>query len=66
MAKVTNHSSNPVVLPDGTFLPIGEEVDVKDWAKIKDHALTASMVEADLLKVGAAKTDTAKTESDKK
>lgn len=61
MAKVTNNGTNPVVLSDGTLLPIGEEVDVKDWAKLKEHHLTAAMVEADLLKVG-----TAKAEADKK
>ncbi|WP_122593275.1 hypothetical protein [Pseudomonas viridiflava] len=60
MAKVTNNSTNPVVLSDGTQLPLGEEVDVKDWAKLKEHHLTAAMVEAGLLKVSAAKADSDK------
>ncbi|MCS3467091.1 hypothetical protein M2401_000812 [Pseudomonas sp. JUb42] len=57
MAKVTNTSKNPVVLSDGTFLPVGEEVDVKDWAKLKDHHVTAAMVESGELQAGAAKTE---------
>jgi hypothetical protein len=57
MAKVTNTSKNPVVLPDGTFLPVGEEVDVKDWAKAKDHHVIAAMVETGELQAGSAKTD---------
>ncbi|SDQ71941.1 hypothetical protein SAMN04490192_2880 [Pseudomonas lundensis] len=60
MAKVTNTGTNPVVLSDGTLLPLGEEVEVKDWAKLKEHHLTAAMLEADLLKVGTVKADSDK------
>lgn len=55
MTKVTNTGTNPLVLSDGTFLPLGAEVDVKDWAKLKDHHVTSAMVEAGQLSVGAVK-----------
>jgi hypothetical protein len=55
MTKVTNTGTNPLVLSDGTFLPLGTEVDVKDWAKLKDHHVTSAMVESGQLSVGAVK-----------
>ena len=60
MAKVTNTGTNPVVLSDGTLLPLGEEVEVKHWAKLKEHHLTAAMVEAGLFQVSTAKADSDK------
>lgn len=65
MAKVTNASNNPVVLSDGTFLPIGEEVDVRDWAKLKEHHVTAAMVEAGELQTGSAKAEASKSDDKK-
>jgi hypothetical protein len=55
MTKVTNTGTNPVVLSDGTHLPLGMEVDVKDWAKLKEHHVTAAMVEAGQISVGTVK-----------
>lgn len=53
MVKVTNTGTNPVVLSDGTLLPLGEGVEVKNWSKLKAHHLTAAMIEAGLISAGA-------------
>lgn len=66
MAKVTNNAGYPVVLSDGTQLAAGEEVDVKDWAKLKDHHVIAAMVDAGQLSVGTARAESGKPDSDKK
>lgn len=45
MAKITNNGRNPLHLPDGTFLPMGEEVEVKGWGTLKAHHLISALVE---------------------
>ncbi|AJQ46431.1 MULTISPECIES: hypothetical protein [Pseudomonas] len=64
MAKITNNGRNPLHLPDGTFLPLGEEVEVKGWGKLKSHHLISALVEEGSLAVSDA-TDSREPEADK-
>lgn len=62
MAKVTNESKNPVVLVDGTFIAIGGTEEVKDWAAIKKHHVSAAMLEAGSLKADSGKEESSERE----
>lgn len=55
MTKVTNKAGYPLLLADGTPMAPGEEVDVKDWAKVKEHHVTTAMLQSGQLQVGAGK-----------
>ena len=51
MAKVTNNTRNALHLPDGSVLPMGQEVEVAGWGKIKAHHVLSGLVEQGLLVV---------------
>lgn len=51
MAKVINNARNSLHLPDGSVLPMGEEVDIAGWGKVKGHHVLSTLVEQGLLVV---------------
>jgi hypothetical protein len=63
MAKVTNDSKNPVVLPDGTLIAIGESAEVKGWTAIKKHHVVDAMLSDGSLKADAAKEEAGEKEA---